>query len=187
MNFSRTLAALPLLLALSACVSIDSRALREEVDAVATKDLRAAFSNVSFYRSQGELMASDSIAEALDAPARGADQAYIWRLSDKAVLVRFITEGKTVYERVYREGVDLKTLPDQRMVLSKKTECGGHDSPGFACGGGTATLFVDSNGALAIVESSGAAGALGFIPLVIYAKHLALFGRVQDAPPLKLD
>ncbi len=187
MNFLRTLAALPLLLALSACVSIDSRALREELDVAATKDLHAAFWNVSFYRSQGEFLASDSVAEALNAPARSADQVYIWLLTDKAVLVRFVTEGKTVHERVYREDVDLKTLPDQRLVLSKKTECGGHDSPGFACGGGTATLFVNSNGALAIVESSAAAGMLGLIPVAIYAKHLALFGRVQDAPPLKID
>ena len=173
-----------LTVAVAACVSIDSRALREEVDVPATKNVRAAFLNVADYRSRGELLASASIAEALGLPAKDAAWAYVWRVSEKEVLVRFVTAGKTIHEHSYHEGIDLRIMDDQRIVLAKPTVCGGRDSPGFGCGGGSVALFINPSGQLAAVETGGGAGVLGIIPIAIYAKHLAVFRRIDDAPSL---
>ncbi len=186
MSSSRFTAWIALLVALplTGCVSIDSRAIREEADREATKSLRAAFLNRADYRSKGELVAHETLAEALGLPARSAAWVYVWRISDSEVLVRFVTGSEVVHERRYRAGVDLSVGSDQRLELSKPTVCGGRDSPGFGCGGGSVSLFVNRNGELAAVESGGGAGVIGIFPIAIYAKHLATFTRVQDAPPL---
>ena len=54
--FCRWTVALLLMTALSACVSIDSRVLKEVPAAGATGDIRAAYWNNAFYRSRGELL-----------------------------------------------------------------------------------------------------------------------------------
>jgi len=167
------------------CVSVGTLEMREEVDPAATRNIRGAYRNNADTRSKGEFVASPTLAEALDLPARDADWAYVWRLSDDEVLVRFVTAGATVYQRIYRRGVDLQVMPDQKLVFAITTRCGGRDSPGFACGGGTVTLFVSPTHQLVAIESGGGAGVLGVVPMAIYSRQFAIYRPVLDAPPIR--
>ena len=168
---------------LNGCVSVDPRALRETPDIVATKNLRAVYLNEADYQSKGEFMANATLAEALGIhQARLSAWAYVWRVSDQEVLVRFISQGVTIAERRYLAGDGLRILPDQRIELKKPGECGGRDSPGFGCSTGTVTLFVNGSGELVAIESGGGAGLIGVIPFALYAKLVSTHHWISNRP-----
>jgi len=181
--FYRWTVALLCMTSLSACVSIDSRALKEVPAAGATGDIRAAYWNNAFYRSRGELLGHETIADAIHISAANADTAYIWRESTDLLIVRFTKDGEVVAERKYKLNDGFRVDSAGRIEISNPTECGGRDSPSFGCGWGTVTIFENAGGDLAVVQSSGGAGGLGIFPIAIYAKHLSLFNRRTDAPP----
>ena len=181
-NICKTSALLSLVV-LSACVSVDSRAFKEVPAPGSNGNLRGAYWNVAFYRSKGELLGHETIAEAMHIPAAKADTAYIWRVSQELLVVRFTKDGVVVAERKYKFNEGFKVDNSGRIEIGNPTECGGHDSPGFGCGWGTVTIFENAAGELAAVQSGGGAGLLGVIPFAIYAKHLSLFAHRADAPP----
>lgn len=175
--------ALLFMIALSACVSIDSRAFKEAPASGATGDIRSAYWNKAIYRSSGELIGHATIAEAMHIPAADADTAYIWRTSPDLLIIRFTKDEGIVAERKYKLNNGFRVDNAGRIEISNPTECGGRDSPGFGCGWGTLTIFENAAGELAAVQSGGGAGVLGIFPFAVYAKHLSLFNRRIDAPP----
>jgi hypothetical protein len=182
-SFFRQAVALLLVTALNACVSIDSRAFKEAPAPGATGDIRAAYWNKATYRTSGEFIGHSTIAEAMHIAAENADTAYIWRASPDLLIVRFTKDGGIVAEHKYKLNDGFRVDNEGRIEISNPTECGGHDSPGFGCGWGTVAIFENASGELAAVQSGGGAGVLGILPIAIYAKHLSLFNRRNDAPP----
>jgi hypothetical protein len=176
-------------LALSACVSIDRRAYKQVPAASDPGDLKAAFSNRATYRGRGEFVGHETLADALQFRpwngARDADTVYVWRKSHELLLVRFVKGGAVVDERQYKLGEGFNVNDKGEIEIVMPTECGGGDgSLGPGCSWGTVTLFVNTDGMLAAIQSGGGAGVILVVPIGGYAKLLSLFAPRPDAPPL---
>lgn len=166
------------------CVSIDSRTATESPRAGSNGNLRAAYWNIASYRSRGQLLGHVTLADALHIRAPQADTGYIWRMSTDVLLIRFTQADQLVAQRTYKLNDGFRVDSEGRIEIGSPAECGGQDGPGVGCGWGTATIFENSEGRLAVIQSGGGAGVVGVVPVAIYAKHLSLFLRRDDAPPI---
>lgn len=160
----------------SGCISVDSRVWDESVDREATAALSGKFSNRASYRSTGEFIAVDNLAELLNGPARGVDAVFA-SLEKGELTLTFLTADKSAGARVYRPQDGLLIDSEGRIQLPTKSSS--------AVGGGVigyqskaVTLFINKQGDLVTIQSGGGGGTIGLIiPIGIYAKHLAIFPR----------
>lgn len=168
-------------LIVSACVSIDTRSLRERPEEGAKDSIVGTFSNLAQYQSKGEFTAHATLAAALDAQAPGADTVVVSRPTPKALKLEFKQAQETRKEVTYTVGSNLRVSRDGRYQIEIPDNCAGHDSPRFSCGSKTVMLFINEKGQLAAIEKGGGTGALGIIPFFVYARTLAIFAR-EPAP-----
>ncbi len=168
------------------CVSIDSRALEAQPVAGATGNIRAAFSNyASYYKSTGEFIGPATMADAFNVPAQKADTVYVWRISEKDLLIQFRQAGRPIIEQRYSLNDGFRIDDKGAIQIRIATECGGHDSPVIGCAWASVALFQDTNGDLNVIRSGGGAGMLAIIPMAVYGKHLSIFSRIAEAPQLR--
>lgn len=163
-------------LVISACVSIDSRISREPIDMVATAHLSGSFLNTASYRSTGEFLAVNNLAELLNIPATQAEYVRITGDPSESVTLSWLSEGKELASREYSKEFGLMVARDGLIDLPSK---GNWSSGGGAVGyeRRSVRLFINANGDLAAVQSGGGGGFFGPFPIGIYAQHLAIFPR----------
>jgi hypothetical protein len=158
------------------CVSVDSRVWDESVDREATVALAGKFSNRASYRSTGEFIARDNLAELLDVPARGADAVFV-SLEKGDLTMTFVKADKSAASRVYRPQDGLLIDSEGRIQLpTKSSGAVGDGVIGYQSM--TVTLFINKQGDLVTIQSGAGGGTIGIIiPIGIYAKHMAIFPR----------
>jgi hypothetical protein len=176
-------------LSLDACVSIDPRAYKQVPAASDPGNMRAAYWNHATYRSRGEFIGAETLADALQLNPRSgasdADTVYVWRKTPELLSIRFVKDGTVVAERQYKLGEGFKVNDKGELELVIPTNCGGGEgSLGPGCAWHTVTLFVKADGMLAAIQSGGGAGVILVVPIGLYARHLSLFAPRPDAPPL---
>ncbi|MGH7485987.1 MAG: hypothetical protein ACREMY_10370 [bacterium] len=167
-------------LSTSACVSVDSRALRATPPANSNAIVQGIFINSASYRSRGELVGAATLAEALHIAGREAEYVQVSVESSNTLNVRLFKHGKPILEKKYTSGSAFELHPDGSALINLDAECRGKDSPGFGCGWGTVRLFLDQDDNLNVVQSGAGAGVIGIIPIALYAKHLSVFRRVSQ-------
>lgn len=168
------------LIFLSACVSIDSRTWKEKPATDSASAIVGTFSNAAHFRSSGlELAASETLADAFGFQIAGMATVKVSRPTVSELELDFRKPDGPAFVARYVEGKDFTLTPDGRFVIPLRGGCGARDNPGFGCGSKTVTLFINTEGDLAALESGGGAGLLGVIPLVVYARHLVLFRRLE--------
>lgn len=166
-----------LVIVLTGCVSVDSRVWNETVDPEATATISTKFSNHATYRSTGEFLAVDNLAELLKIPATDADSVFVSLQKDGTLTLTFF-KGETVSaSKTYstREGMSIDS--EGRIKLPKDSAfVGGDGAIGYQSK--TVTLFINKQGDLATIQSGGGAGTVAIVvPIGIYARHLAIFPR----------
>lgn len=163
-------------LVISACVSIDRRVAREPIDRVATAHLSGNFLNTASYRSTGEFLAIDNLAELLNVPATHAEYVRIAGDPSESITLTWYSEGKEWVSREYSKEFGLKIAGDGLVDLPTKGR--------WSSGGGvvgyesrSVRLFINANGDLATVQTGGGGGVFGPFPIGMYARHLAIFSK----------
>jgi hypothetical protein len=170
-----TCVSLFLLIVLAGCVSVDSRVWDESVDREATVTVSTKFSNHASYRSTGEFLAIDNLAELLNVPALDAETVLVSLQKEGGLTLTFFKGATATASKTYRTQDGLSVASDGKIELPKNSSfVGGGGAIGYQSK--TVTLFVNKQGDLVTIQSGGGAGTVGIIiPIGIYAKHLAIF------------
>lgn len=171
--------ALAIATAISGCVSIAPHALSEKPRADSASTIAGYYANTAEYRSRGEFVASPTLSGALGLSLVKANTVIVTRPTGSQLRLEFMDGASTAAVRTYVAGAGLVIGGDGSFQLSVPQGCGGHDSPGFGCGTKAVTLFVNTAGDLAAIESGGGAGLLGIFPFAVYSKQLAFFPRIR--------
>lgn len=165
-------------LVLGGCVSVSPQALREKPRADSLRAIVGTFENSASYHSTAGLVATDTLSFELGMPLVRASTVKVTRPTGSQLKLEFKAGQSTEAEKTYVDGAGMTIGPQGTFEISVPVGCGGHDSPGFGCGNKTVTLFLNSTGDLAAVESGSAAGVLGIFPFAMYSKQLAIFARL---------
>jgi len=161
---------------LASCVSIDSRVSSEPIDKSATRSISGEFSNHASYRSTGEFLARDNLADLLNVPARNADLVRIALDSSGTLNMTWFVGAEEKASRSYSRELGLVFEADGSIELpSKGAFVSGEGAAGYQSL--SVRLFINVNGDLATIQTGGGGGLFGPIPIGIYAKHLAIFPR----------
>lgn len=159
------------------------RVFKEEPAPGSNGSIRAAYKNKADYRTRNEWLGAETVAEALKVPGASADTAYVWRVSEELLLLRFTKGEVVVAEKKYALNKDFHIGADGRIEIALPNTCGFGEAGG-GCGWGGVTIFENASGQLVVVQSIRIAMAVGLIvPIAIHAKNLSLFSRSLDAPP----
>jgi hypothetical protein len=176
MRIAHFIAICAMALALPSCVSIDSRASSEPIDKSATGSMSGEFSNHASYRSTGEFLARDNLADLLNVPARNAERVRIALDRTGTLSMTWLVGTEEKASRSYSRELGLIFAADGSIELpSKGSFVSGEGAAGYQSL--NVRLFVNASGDLATIQSGGGGGLLGPIPMGIYAKHLAIFPR----------
>lgn len=177
---SRTVVlALCFTLAFGGCVSIDPRALHEQIRPDSATSIVGTFKNRASYGSGREFVPRDTLSFALGVHHIKPISVTVSRPSESELRFEFQNDDESKFAKTYTTATGLTVKANGQFDVPVPVGCGGHDSPGFGCGAKTLTLFINPYGNLAAIESGGGAGLIGFIPIAVYAKHLALFSRIR--------
>lgn len=174
-------AILTLLLSLSGCVAIDSRAEKEPVDKEASQNISGKFQNSASYRSETMgFVGAASFTDLLDIYLeQKADSFLLSFTKTDGLTVEFNADEKKIYEKTFGPMDGFKFNANGKIELKSTGGCGGHDSPGFGCMSKTVTLFLNPDGDLVTVQSGGGAGVLGILPFGVYGKLVAVYSRLK--------
>jgi len=177
----RAVAGICALVLLTNCVSIDTRAGREQPDRAATRAIDGTWQAHAFYRTTGELLGPATLAEALQVPARGAEVVEIARTPDQGLSFTFKEQGNTLLTRTYAVADGLQVDEAGAITLPPATTCSGGDLQA-GCWRRSVTLFVNAQQELVLVTEGNAVGMMAVLPVVIHAKHLSVFVRKTGDP-----
>lgn len=105
---------------LSGCISIDTRATAEKVDAKATSTLKGVFHNKSDYQTQKRFDNSrKTLADALGLySAENASDVEIGLEENKLLRIRFLLDAKELASKTYSVGADFKFSNDGKIEFN---------------------------------------------------------------------
>ena len=183
MRPSRELFAIPLLLMVVGCVSIDPRASREAIDSIATREISGEFSNIASYYSSGEFIADDNLCGmVIGYPAREASRVRLSIGNDGALIIECVSQNREADTLTFDPEDGFIYDTNGAISLKKSRGFVGEDG-GFGYETNKIRMFINSSGDLAVVRSGGGGGFFGPFPIGVYAKHLSVFPRIKDYDP----
>ena len=172
---------------LSACVSVDPGAVVSSVD----RQKSANFSvNVLTDGRQGYSLwgvgGETNLARLVGHPLRWNSDFVNVNYSSKSSLVfSFHLDGKVAETVTIRAEDGLIVNPDGSLLIKNGKECtaSGGSAGGAGCFGGNSSLFINSKGDLASIQTIAGAGAeLFVIPSAGYVRKLVVFQRLNWVP-----
>ena len=163
-------------LTVAACVSIDNRVSTEPIDRAATQRISGDFSNRASYRSTGEFLARDNLADLLGVPAKTADRVRISGDPNEALTITWYLRDEEKASRLFSKEFGLAIAADGLIDLQSEGKWGSGEGA-FGYETHSVRIFINSNGDLATVQLGGGGGLFGPFPVGVYARHLAIFPR----------
>lgn len=160
---------------LTGCVSIDRRVLKETADPNSIALISGKFSNQAMYRSTGEFIAIDNLAQLLSVPSHHSNEVTISFDKNTGLVLQFSDTNETKIV-TFKEGMKLSS--DGKFELPSSTHCS-FSGGTLGCQGKSITLFVNKYGNLVTIQSGGGGGLFGPFPIGVYAKHIAIFRRLN--------
>lgn len=164
-----------IILIFSGCVSIDSRAWNETADQISTYTISGNFSNQASYKSTGNFIAVDNLAKLLSMQSEKRSVVNISLDENIGLTFKFSDCDET---KVYKFTDGLVIDSDGEIHLPSNSICGMKDGT-LGCQEKNITLFINKQGNLVTIQSGGGAGLFGPFPIGIYAKHVAIFNRLN--------
>ena len=162
--------------ALGGCVSIDSRASREEVDAAATQAISGEWIPLAVYGTYGRQSLGDLVGG-----SHWADRVQVNFDPAGRIAFEFWYSGQRTGERVF--GPDRLRI-DEGGAIEVKPEGGCRFDGALECDSDTLTMFVNPQHEMVIVRSHLGGGVLLSLLLVGYQKTVATFIRRTGDPDL---
>jgi hypothetical protein len=153
----------------------------------ATARISDRFSTRALYVSRRMgVAAASNFAELIDLrllddvnKAGRADTVFVSYRESEGLTIRFEANTKELLSKVYRHEEGLRITADGKIELPSSGGCGSGDGPGLGCLSRTVTLFINSDGDLAAVQSSRGGGLVTIIPFGVYSDLIAIFPRRQ--------
>jgi len=167
---------------LTACVSVDRRALTETIDKDSVRKISGDFSNHATYGSRDALFVSVNLAVLFDVHAGSATHVRVVMSGPDTLTLKitwYSSLGEILAEKSFGPDSGMTIAPDGAIDLP----LGGGWSAGHGAWGyqsGNVRLFVNADGDLATIQSERAAGGLEMIPIGVYSRHLVIFPRKHD-------
>jgi len=161
---------------LQGCVSVDGRIYSEAVSADGVSAITGRFANRAHYRTTGEFLAEDNLAELMDADGKEADTATLELDRSAGLKVVFEKDGFAVFRKFYFFSDGLRITDDGKLEFPSVRGCDGGGGA-VGCISRQLTLFVNKSGDLVALRAGTAGGVYGPFPIGIYTHHMSVFAR----------
>jgi len=101
--------------------------------------------------------------------------------SKDAFAVDYLDKDKNLIgRREFTKGNDYEIDSDGVVEIKVSSSCDSHGGPGLGCQWTTNRVFEDQAGNLALIESHGGGGVVGFVPVAVGSKYLSIFPPFAD-------
>lgn len=166
------------------CVALDRQTFTEQVDRAATQAFSITFVSRAIYRSKGELLGSEDLAQALGVQAVGAEKVVVSFSPQEGLSLQFLSGATVSAVKKFTAAQGVRLSDEGKIVVPAIYQCGGHDSPGWGCWSRAATLYLNTAGQLVCIESGGALGTVGLLPVAMYTQLMSIYARATGDPDI---